>query len=96
MDKLIIARWESKSGKYHVTLYCDDYGYSYSAVNAGGNLGAFASDADAIAAIAPRVNDFQPDANKTPMQRVQDCEQCGRYTSRIIDGLHVCTVCVPE
>lgn len=66
----VVARWESKSGKWHVTLYQDAYGYTYKAVNAGGNLGALPSDADAIAAIEPRVNDFQPDANKGAMRRV--------------------------
>lgn len=68
-DKRIVAQWMSKSGKYHVTLYHDVLGYSYRAVDAGGNLGALPDDATAIAALAPRVNDYQPDANKTPMQR---------------------------
>jgi len=68
MEKTLVARWESKSGKHYAELYRDDWGYCYKANGAGGNLGSV-PEADAIASIERRVNDFQPDANKTPMRR---------------------------
>lgn len=66
----LIAAWESKGGKYRVELYRDAWGYRYKANGAGGNLGALANDAAALAAIEQWLPDFQADANKTPMRRV--------------------------
>lgn len=66
----VVARWESRGRKHFVELYKDQYGYGYRAVGAGGFLGALADDQTAVATIERRVNDFQPDANKTPMRRV--------------------------
>ena len=49
MEKRIVARWEAKGGKRWLELYADATGYGYSGDGCGGNLGALASDADAIA-----------------------------------------------
>lgn len=70
MDK-VIARWESKSGKYWVELTSSESGVSYGAPGAGGSLGRV-GDSEAIAEIQRRVDlgYFQPDANKTPMKKV--------------------------
>jgi len=66
----LIARWESKSKKWFVELYKDSHGYGYRAVGAGGYLGYCDwSDATAIKIMEPRIEDFQPDANKVPMIR---------------------------
>lgn len=63
-----IARWESRSGKHHVTLYRDQYGVSYVSHGASGFMGNL-TDVDAIAQLERRVNDFQPDALTSPMRR---------------------------
>lgn len=70
--KTTIARWESKTGKHFVDLYKDDFGYSYQSPGAIGNLGALASDGDAISILDVRVASgyFLPDNAKTPMRRV--------------------------
>lgn len=47
--KTIIARWEAKGGKRYIELYRDEFGYGYRGDRCGGNLGALATDADAIA-----------------------------------------------
>jgi hypothetical protein len=66
-----IARWESKGHAHIVELWKQGgSGYCYRAIGAGGYLGHFPSDADAIAVLEPRLNDFQPDCNSTPMKRV--------------------------
>jgi hypothetical protein len=69
---MIVARWESKSGKHWVELTRSEYGVSYSAPQAGGTFANPCTDAEAIADMAQRValGYFQPDANKTPMKRV--------------------------
>jgi hypothetical protein len=69
---MIVARWESKSGKHWVELTRSEYGVSYSAPQACGTFAKDATDAEAIADMAQRValGYFQPDANKTPMKRV--------------------------
>ena len=65
----LVARWESRSGKWWAELYRDSLGYSYRAVGAGGVLGG-ASEAEAVAEMEKRLPLFQPDAAKTPMRRV--------------------------
>lgn len=65
----LVARWTSRSGKHHVALYHDAMGYFYNATGGSGYLGKLASDEAAIHALEPRVNDFQPDKNRTPMIR---------------------------
>lgn len=79
MEKLI-ARWESRSGKYWVNLYFNPEfkladgriipNAHYKGVDCGGGLAA-ATPEDAIAQMQTRVASgyFQPDANKTPMKR---------------------------
>lgn len=69
----VIAEWQSRGGKFMVTLFRDMTGYTYTATDAGGNLGSCDSDAVAIAAMETRiaVGYFQADANKTPMKRTK-------------------------
>jgi hypothetical protein len=69
---MIIAKWESRSGKHWVQLIKQGSGYSYTSPDAGGSLGSnVTTDAQAIQALADKVltGYFQPDANTTPMQR---------------------------
>lgn len=73
MTKTLIARWESRSGKHWVDLYRDELGYTYKAPGQGGNLGALSSDSIAVRMIELRLENFQPDANTTPMRRVAPC-----------------------
>lgn len=76
MAKRLVARWESRGGAYFFEIYHDKWGYTYSASGAGGVLGNFEHDADAIAyAEQPTpwgrwLDKSQPAANKTPMKRV--------------------------
>ena len=69
---MTLAKWESKSGKYWVTLTRNTYGVSYTAPQACGTFANPITDADAIAEMEKQVSEgyFQPDANKTPMKRV--------------------------
>ena len=39
MDKQLVAKWESKGGKYHLELFRDDSGYSYRGDDCGGFMG---------------------------------------------------------
>jgi hypothetical protein len=68
-----LARWESRGGSYYVELRTDPWGYSYKAagkaVRASGNFLA-PTDEAAIAHMESRKDDYQPDANKTPMRRI--------------------------
>lgn len=71
----IVAAWRSVSGKHFVTIERDTLPdgrvcYSYRALDAGGVLGVI-SEADAVAEIERRLDTFQPDANKTPLRRVE-------------------------
>ena len=69
--KTLIARWESRRGAHWVDLYrTEGGGYCYSATNGGGTLGPFSSDDDAISYMGVRVDNFQPDSNRTSMARV--------------------------
>jgi hypothetical protein len=68
-DRHTVATWANRTGKHTVTLYRDAWGYGYTAPRASGSLGPLADDATAIVLLERRVNDFQPDANKTPMRR---------------------------
>ena len=63
------AIWESRGGRYFVHLFETEYGFKYNADGAGGHLAASTRE-NAITEIKPRLNDFQPDANKTPMRRI--------------------------
>jgi hypothetical protein len=67
-----VARWESKGGSHIVELWkLDGSGWYYRATNAGGYLGnEFQDDKEVIESFLPRVNDFQPDKNVTPMRRI--------------------------
>jgi hypothetical protein len=68
----LVARWESRSGKWFVEVHhLRSGGYMYEAPGAGGVLNA-GSDTDAIRAIQAKVDAglFQPDSAKTPMRRV--------------------------
>jgi hypothetical protein len=69
---MILAKWESKSGKHWVILNREEWGVSYSAPQAGGTFANPITDEEAIAEMAKRValGYFQPDANTTPMKRV--------------------------
>jgi hypothetical protein len=69
---MILAKWESKSGKHWVTLIRSEWGVSYSAPQAHGTFANPITDEEAIADIEKQVSlgYFQPDANKTPMKRV--------------------------
>ena len=69
LEPVTVARWESRSGKHTVILTRDRWGYTYRAAGASGSYHAESDDA-AIAHLEPRVDDFQPDANKTPMRLV--------------------------
>lgn len=69
---MIIARWQSKSGKWWVHLYKNAHGYSYRGVDCGGFIGALeGEDTKAIAYIESRLDTFQPDNAKTKMKRMQ-------------------------
>jgi hypothetical protein len=66
----VIAIWESKGGASRVSLTRDEWGYfTYRANNAVGMVDEITAE-DAIASLAARVNDFQPDKNKAPMHRI--------------------------
>lgn len=80
-DKLV-ARWESRSGKHYVDVfeYASGLGFYYQAHGAGGygypTLEAIVKELERpippqFGAGRRRVDDFQPDANKTPMVRVK-------------------------
>lgn len=64
----LLARWESKGGKYWVEVYGDERGQTYRSDDGGGNLGNIGEDA-AIEQVEKRVlrGDFLPDRAKTPM-----------------------------
>jgi hypothetical protein len=70
---IVVARWESRSGKHWVDLYAyPDSGHGYKAPGCGGFLGVM-DEAAALAIMEQKVADgyFQPDANVTPMRRVK-------------------------
>jgi len=67
--RTIVARFESRSGKHWVEVYQDKWGWGYQSPEAFGFFGPI-GEAEAIAQIAARVDDFQPDSNKAPMGRV--------------------------
>ena len=72
-DPVIIAYWESKSGRWAVHLETfGEGGYGYQATNHSGGVLYADTDEEAIAEVQKKVDIglFQPDANKTPMIRV--------------------------
>ena len=72
VNRTMIARWESRGGRYWIELYRDAIGYTYSGRECGGSLAALADDAAAIAEIEARILPYaQADANVTPMQRIR-------------------------
>ncbi len=71
MDKRMVARWESRGGKTWIELYADQWGYSYRGNDCGGNRGALADDAAAIADIEGRLEWLTPDAHKNLLKRVR-------------------------
>ena len=69
--KTKIASWRSHFGRWWLDLYRSDDGvYTYEASGAGGCLNKDLTEQEAIDLMESRKNDFQPDANKTPMIRV--------------------------
>lgn len=71
MQEKVIARWESKSGKYWVEIVRSEAGNLHNrSVWESGSFGAGVTEDEAIAQIEGRLSDFQPDAHKTPMRRV--------------------------
>lgn len=69
---MIIARWESRTGKHYVVLEkFETGGYSYRAPGAGGTFYAVNND-EAIEALEIKITAgyFLPDAHKSRMQRV--------------------------
>jgi hypothetical protein len=50
----IVARWQTRGGRYWFRLYHDYLGYSYRCTGGGGNLGDIA-EADAISYIEKRI-----------------------------------------
>lgn len=70
-----IARWQSKGGKYFVSLFSDDTGYYYNATGACGVLGLMTRD-EAIAEMKSRLHFLQADKNKT-MRRVYPPKEGG-------------------
>jgi len=80
----LIARWESRGGKYWVNLYfnpafhlcngTDIVDAHYRGDNCSGGVDGVKTESEAIAAMQSRYIDrgyFQADANKTPMHRVE-------------------------
>lgn len=79
----LIARWESRGGKYWIDLYfnpCFHFCDGTSAVDAhyrgrgcGGGVDGVTTENEAIAAMQAQIDRgyFQADANKTPMHRVE-------------------------
>lgn len=47
-NKRLVARWEVRGGKRFLELYADEWGYTYTGEDCGGNLGAMTGDAGAI------------------------------------------------
>jgi hypothetical protein len=48
LNKVSIARWESRRGKYWVELFHDELGFTYRTESGGGNLGGKIAESDAI------------------------------------------------
>ena len=66
-------RWQSKTGRWWVELkHLSDHAYSYQSNGGSGGVFYVVSDEAAITHVQTLVDKglFQPDANKTPMQRV--------------------------
>lgn len=68
-ERIVVARWKSRGGKYWVELYVTNDGYSYKGAGCGGFFGRVTKD-EAVAMIEERLPDFQADANTLPMVRV--------------------------
>jgi hypothetical protein len=68
----LMARWESRSGKWWANLYHDGEHAFYRGVGCGGNMGLITWEA-AIVELQAKVDSgyFQPDALKIPMKRVK-------------------------
>lgn len=80
MTNRLIARWESRSGKWWAELYHDGTAATYKAVDAGGCLGCL-TEHQAIKQMQQRADMgyFQPDAATTRMKRavcVEGCPTC--------------------
>lgn len=67
---MLVAKWESRSGKHTAELHRTDSGFKYAGDGCGGYL-VETTEPEAIAAMERRVASgyFQPDANVTPMRR---------------------------
>ena len=70
MERKLINRWESRTGKHWVELHQDRYGYNYTSETMGGCLGDVSRN-EALAYMLDRViPNVQPDRNKTAMKMV--------------------------
>ena len=74
-NRILVARWESKSRKHFADLYQDaeeSQVYSYRGNGYGGCLGVLTRQ-EAVRIMQERVdsNYFQPDNAKTPMRKVK-------------------------
>jgi hypothetical protein len=72
MSVIVVARWESRSGKHWVELeWLTRTHYGYRANGSGGLLASGLTREAAIAEMKRRVDAglFQPDNAKTPMRR---------------------------
>lgn len=69
-ESILIAKWESRSGKYYAELFHDGESAFYCGDDCGGNLGLMSKES-AITTLQARVDSgyFLPDAAKTPMKR---------------------------
>lgn len=72
MRKTVVARWESRNGKYWVVLLKDDLGYTYQTVGGAGTVVAQSDEAALLRMEAKvRLGYFLPDSYKTAMRRVE-------------------------
>jgi len=83
----LLARWESKGGKYWVEVYSDETGQTYRSDDGGGNLGNIGEDA-AIEQVEKRVlrGDFLPDRARTPMVMTYHKGSPVKFSGHTFDG----------
>ncbi len=69
-ESVTLARWESRSGKYYLEALSGQYGPIYVARGASG-FRPDLTETEMIEWCEQHANDFQPDANTSPMIRVR-------------------------
>jgi hypothetical protein len=69
-ESITLARWESRSGRDYLEARSGEFGPAYVARGASG-FRPDLTDAGLVAWCEQHANDFQSDANKTPMRRVR-------------------------